>query len=222
MVHNAKAEEDHSRSDVRDERHDATCRRSNKPNVCFHSVSGVVLLQYSRTILNSLKYIGLYKFTLCMGSDSVLFATTIHRSTEIDWIKTMVRNGLVPNDFQQGEVFDLEIDTVQAKKRARDVDAALRSSTSPTILALYQIRMPWLAIELVRPNYEEYRGMGGVTNESNGETGTDGVNLNVLPKQNLLWSQAEHFAFVIETAVCQHANTSHPWVWLYPVKKRCM
>lgn len=66
----------------------------------FENLSCRLLFSLASKILDTLKHIGLYKYTLRIGTDHVLMALVLHRCGEVDPWKTAVNIGPVSCEFQ--------------------------------------------------------------------------------------------------------------------------
>lgn len=165
---------------------DGACPRHYTLNNWFKTLSGGVFLRLSDRIWYSLKYFGLYKLSLCMGTDPVQTDLVIHRCLEIYWTKTALQDGFVLYDFKNGKVFDLEEKVVPAGRHACSARVTSTSVNLPAIPVLYQTRVSLVNLKSLHRDYGEYRVVSSGPNEPSGEAGVYGVCLEELFQQELL------------------------------------
>lgn len=73
---------------------------------------------------------------------------------------------------------------------ASSASAASTSLYLSAILVLYRDRVLRVSLESVQGDYDEYRGMKAGSDEASREVSADGVSLEELLEQELLWDQA--------------------------------
>lgn len=132
----------------------------------FDSLIRAVLFRSSNKILDALRYIGLFKFAPCMGTDPFLTTLVIHRCTDTDWTKKTLLEGFVSYGSNSGEVFDLKEEIAPATKCACCASVAPTSDTLPVIPVVYRAGILRVTLVSMRCSYEEYCDVGGDLNET--------------------------------------------------------
>lgn len=107
-------------------------------NPRFNNFGEGVLFQFFDQLLDALKYFGLYRFALRVGTDPVRTALAIHQYSEIDWTKIALQDGFVSYDCDSGEVYNLADEVVPAGKRGRGTSVASRYVTLTAIPVVYR------------------------------------------------------------------------------------
>lgn len=124
---------------------DGACPGYYTYNGWVDHIGGSLFFRLPSRILDALKYFGLYKFSSGMGTGPVLTALAFHRCGEVDWEKTVVKDGFVSYDFPTVEVYGLSEETVHEKKRIRGVDGV---PTTVTVTRSYDLPYRCIACSL--------------------------------------------------------------------------
>lgn len=85
-------------------------------NPQFDNLSGSILFSLPDKLLGALRYFGINKIALRLGTDLVMTVAAFHRCKEVDWDRAVARDWFLSNHFEMSEVTGLEAETIPAYK----------------------------------------------------------------------------------------------------------
>lgn len=136
-----------------------------------------------------------------MDTDPVTTAMAFHQCGVADWGRMTVRDGFMSYDFGTGEFLGLEAETIRANKRVRRSDEATMSFTLLAMPLSFFSRVSRTALEAVPLNYDKDRGLADNPDENEVQEYAEGVNLEALLEEDLLWCQVVDAGDVTEKAL---------------------
>lgn len=114
---------------------------------------------------------------------------------EVDWYKTVTKNGFFGYTIVIREVFLLEQELLPVEKRVHSSGDSSTTSLLATFLLSFRFGLEWVFINAVCRDSDEYSRFAASS------VRTSGVDLETLFEQNPLWVQAGNFVDVCEESL---------------------